>query len=220
MDPKAFSDWLSGEIGVVTHVSFWVAIGVVWLVIWKVVQREFATRLANAESTNEMLRERLERSETSDAMAIAATSQQLEVSESQPAPPSPLPLPIETTQAPAEGVPPPLELDSGQEVSAKDLMDLLEGRTALQSTALISRELGKMMVLEGSVREINVLGSERAMMALKAPGNVLIFCMFTPIVPELEKLSIGDVVKVEGRLSEIKTLGVTLEECVLISPRA
>ena len=42
MDPKTFGDWLSGEIDVVSHVSFWVAIGVAAVVIWRVMEWRYS----------------------------------------------------------------------------------------------------------------------------------------------------------------------------------
>lgn len=49
MDFKALGDWLSGEISVALHVSFWVAVGVVGLVIWRILERHYQGRLATKD---------------------------------------------------------------------------------------------------------------------------------------------------------------------------
>src|SRR5258708_5586618 len=42
MDPEAFGKWLSGEIGVAAHVSFWVAVSVAAFLIWRAMEWRYA----------------------------------------------------------------------------------------------------------------------------------------------------------------------------------
>jgi hypothetical protein len=62
MDLNVVANWLKGEWGVITQapIAFLASVLVVAFVIWKIVQREFANRLANADSKYELARARVE----------------------------------------------------------------------------------------------------------------------------------------------------------------
>lgn len=184
-----------------------------WFVIWKIIQREFATRLANSDSTANMLREQLERTQASDTMAIAAGVQQLETVAEEP-----------VSEAAKGAAPAPKEAAPKvyvrEGMDAAYLLGMFEGRTELQGQELIKSEIGKWMVVEGPVKGVTTmtLGS-RVMVALHAGEKHFVFCPFPEVTPELARLSDKDVVKIEGQIDRVMQMGVFLEECEIISVR-
>ncbi len=192
---------------------FVVGLFVLGFVILKFVRREFATRLANAESTNAMLRELLERSETSDAMAIASASQQLEVPDPAPVQSSPSPSPAAPARAATAA-----KVYVSEGVTPEHLLGMFEGRTELQAKALVRSELGKWIVAEGDVRGVNSIPSGTVLVALRAGKSGLTFCAFPAATPELERLSEGDTARIEGQIEAVSSsIGLSLENCVFIS---
>ena len=174
--------------------------------IWKILQREFVTRLANASSTNEMLRERLERSETSDALTIAAVQQQHEVA------------PSSRSIARSESVdiePPGPKEFIGEGVTLDHLMGIFEGRTDVQARAMLADQIGKWINIEGPVNNVNAMG-KGIMVVLKTGDGGLIFCNFKEPSNDLVKLSVGTPVHIRGRIEELGPFTVMVEDCELL----
>ena len=216
MDFSALAQSVWDQLALVSKapVPFIAALLLAGVVLWKMAQREYSVRLANATSTNEMLRERLERLQTSDAMAIAATSQQLEANSrtEQSA------LSIRNESREDQSSDPKVFVRD--DINPERLLGVFEGRTELQARSLIQPEIGKWMVVTGPVLGVTPLSSGSVLVALRVAdahsGLLMTFCSFAVVTPELEKLSQGDSVTIEGQLEEVSSLGVQLDHCKLI----
>jgi hypothetical protein len=211
MDFQALGTWLSSEIDVLSHVSFWVVVGAVALVIWKVVQREYATRLANAESTISMLRDRLGHAERSETMAIAATGQVIEAKSERPH--------AHAARAELAGTS-VLEVKEyvTDDFNPEAIFAALRDKNCLQAQNILIPEYGKWMRVKGLVRAASALAPDGGLLALHIEGTrELTFCTFRPVSHEVSALDINAIVEIEGKISRVTGNSLMLEDCVLLS---
>jgi cytoskeletal protein RodZ len=209
---------------------FLLVVGIAAFLMWKLVQREYATRLANADSTIAMLRERLSRAETNETMAIAVTGQAMEAK----AEPTfvPHPEPQLAPQSEPQSVPPSTQsivtppADASAEVkeyvdedfNGDTLLEILKNKTGLQAQSLLVPHFGKWMRVKGIVRAANALPTNGALLGVQTSNSSnLTFCIFRPVPAEVTQLDVGDAVEIEGRLDRVNGNSLMLEDGVLLS---
>ena len=208
MDFDALVTSLGRQIGVVANapIPFAACLLIAAYFIWKYNQHNFATRLANAQSTNDFLREKLNRFEASDAIAIASVQIEQEVA----APATQL-----TSQHRTARVKPKKEyLREG--ITLEYLMGVYEGRTAIQAKAMLADQIGKWVLVDGSVFQVKELSQGSLLVAMRLADYGLIFCTFEGPNPDVHRLSIGDKVSIDGQLDEISQTQIMLNDCSLV----
>ena len=210
MDFDTTAKSLTAQFVTVWHapIPFLTAVLLALIVVWKIVQREFAMRLANADSTIGMLRERLDRTEKGEVIAIAATQQERE----------PVTPPAASTKTDRDVIAPPTPKQYVRDgITPEYLIGLFEGRTEVQAKAMLADHFGKWMIIEGPVVDVNEFANQSLMVVMRAGAGGLIFSMFDGPNAQVRQLPIGETVRIEGVIDEVKTLRVGLENCSLIS---
>jgi hypothetical protein len=93
-------------------------------------------------------------------------------------------------------------------------------RTELQAQAMLKSEIGKWMIVEGPVKGVSAMSfGDRVLVAVSPADRHLVFCPFETVTAELERLADDDIVKIEGKIDRVLTIGIFLEDCDLISVR-
>ena len=190
-------------------IPFLAAVLLVGWVIWKIVQREFGVRLANADSTNTMLRERLQRSEISEALtAVSVHSQREEVAESHPT----------VVRSPAKAITKTGEREYLREGESLDnLMGVFEGRTDILAKRMLADQFGKWVVIEGPIADIADVYGDNALVILDAGNHRTIGCMFKSPPENLLGMGVGTTIKIEGKINSVAEYGVSLTDCELVA---
>ena len=209
MDFDTIAKSLAAQFVTAWHapIPFLAALLLASYVIWKVVQREFSMRLANADSTIGMLREKLDRTETTEVIAIAASQQEREAL-------NPLAVPLKTNLDVVAPVTPKEYVRDG--LTPENLIGMFEGRTEVQARTMMADQFGKWMLIEGLVVDVNEFANHTLMVVTRAGVGGLVFSMFAGPNPQVKQLPIGAKVRIEGVIDEIKPMRVGLENCSLI----
>lgn len=206
MDPKAFGDWLSGEIAVATHVSFWVVVAVLGLFIWRAMEWRYR---AIIDGYSERLNFRDEK------LVYLEQRQQQERIEQEAA--------VSDT--------PPEEVEKVEErvfvpesVTPDYLRNIFSENTSLQAEKLASAFMGRWIEVTGQV--VNVLSGlgGGANVSIMKEGAELgsreglrnIYLHIPKGADRAAMLRRGDVVKAQGRIHDIGAYDVTLDPAELI----
>lgn len=194
-------------------IPFIAALIAITYVLSRLIKHEFATRLANSESTAAMYKERLARFEVEETMSIATASHE-RVAKADREVGAVSPVKKSETNAAQTRV------YVRDEHDAAHFMGMFEGRTQLQAQRMLKDEVGKWMGARGIVINVQDLSSE-VLIALNLGNLRMVFAYFPGDTPGMDVIAVGDVVAVEGRIETVEPLGITLVKCELTehSPR-
>lgn len=202
---------------------FIAALAVVGSIIWKVLKWGYASQLSNQQSTIDLLERRLSQRTADEALSMALNAKehvaraQAELTSFERSRSS-----HQSTDAQAEDVRPadapaaPIEYVP-ESVSADDLMLLLKDKTAVQGQAAVSPYLGRRIVYQSYVIQVNMVKDEVAV-ALQFGFARVVYCYFDPPNEDLKMMSIGDLIRIDGQIKRVYSLGIELNHCVRLVP--
>ncbi|MEO6382545.1 MAG: hypothetical protein ABIO35_11235 [Nitrobacter sp.] len=182
----------------------WLFLGSVFLVgiaIWKFLQREFATRLANANSTVAMLKERLDRSEVSDAIAITSATQAQSDSTQ-----------LQTPSLPKKLQRPPTKNGS---ISIDSISSAFRGRTELQMTDFVAEHKGDNVIVRGIIRSVGHISKGSIGVGAQANGQI-VMGLFADNRSGLAELQIGDEIEFQGQFQRVTQVAIILDDCEFV----
>ncbi len=207
MEPKQIAQGIWDQFVTVTQapVPFLAALIASWFVMRWFIRGHFDTRLANAQSTIDMLEKQLDRLGTQEAAAAAAAPM--------------------TTAGEIKAPPPKPKARSSKKGASKTYVrdehtplhyiGMFEGRTEFLAQKMLEAEIGKWMRVTGIVAAVTPSAGD-VMVALPIADMRMLFGYFAPDTPGLEKLHMGDSISFEGQIESIRPLGVTLIGCAFI----
>ncbi len=168
-----------------------------WL-IWIYVKREYATRLANAQSTIDLLDRRLQTHQVDETIAIAAATAD-----------SALPKRRSTAKT--------LTVTTNASTTAKEIFETFRQHTAVRANELVQPLIGSVMEVAGTVAQVN-LGDEGYVVSVSADDKAgLVFCVFPESHPDIGEIDKDDAITVKGKISTLSTLWINLIDCQIIS---
>jgi hypothetical protein len=230
VDLKAFGDWLSSEIGVALHVSFWLAVGVAALLIWRAMEWRYAGIIERLRDERDGL---LRRSPT-DAASEAEVLKQRRLLEKQNTP----------QIRPAEGDPPqekPIRVQMpirdalasklaervpvGEKVTPTFLQNIYREKTKLQADQAAAVYIGKWMTVAGSVHDIQPQRDGTVFVNVDYPSRpipfsgdiMVVLLVFQHSNARFDVMEIGDSITATGRIRKIERHSIALDYCELAS---
>ncbi len=212
MGIKGLGDWLSSEIGLLSHVSFWVVAGVVALVIWRAMEwryrgiiEGFEQRMALFAEKSEYLEQRHRQPPLEKPARIA------EVEDLSPSNAPPLVQVEEERIYVPEGVDVPF------------LIELYRENTDIQAEKLAATYVGKWMRIETEIQNVSKHDSQITVATrplgcgpLSSEALTGIWLRFNQDFERIEMFRKGDTISAEGRITSIGPFDVTLEPAELI----
>lgn len=166
-----------------------------WFLLRWHIRGQFETRLANAESTVEMLEKQIDRGQ-----AKAAVTEQ---GQNVPPPPQLAPRDISVSAD-----------DNGEQVIRK-YTALYKSHTKLQAAEIMKKYYGDKLTITGKVNNVTLIHSKQVMLALEIKGEIS-FCMFDKVTDRLKQLNKDDKITVSGTVSSIDGMGVEISDCELL----
>lgn len=182
-----------------TPVPFLAALIASWFVMRWFIRGHYEVRLANDQSTIEMLEKRLDRQQSEEAIAIATSA---------------------TTIAKTVTARPPVLPHKPGGITIRDVTNVFKEHTEFQSKKLIEPMLGRVLAVSGPVRDVSVRERKDAppqiVVSLYPDEEGLIICAFNGRDPDLEDLNKEEVISVEGVLESATALWVELTGCRML----
>ena len=207
MGLDVIAEWMTGEWAVIAHapIMFIASVLVAALVIWRIVQREFATRLSNAESRIILLKERLERRDIDETVAIATLRN-----------PSPMAI---------QGAPPENYSTSASEREFVDscidvdfLRSLIDVDADIQAQLNAKKYEGKWISIAGFVDKMK-LEFRSVSVVLRPAAGTGIFPATILQFPEIDgaiiRYRVGDMIQATGMIFKIDHRLVSIVDCEL-----
>jgi hypothetical protein len=174
---------------------FLAAIVVVGFLLWLVIDREYATRLSNAESTIALLERQLDRKAPSETPSTAASDNR------------------EGRESSFNAANLKLSEATATDVTPAQLVALTEGRTKLQSDEIVKKYIGKRLAVSGEVKNVSEYQETRGGLLALISDEIITFCEFRSISDRLIAMRPGDSVKVQGIFAGLAPAGIDLREC-------
>jgi len=101
--------------------------------------------------------------------------------------------------------------------SPEDIVALYDGKTAVQGNAAFSLYRGQWMQVDGTVFDVGPRPSGRGVNLTRPGRRIIVLAVFpdSSFWPDLDVLEVGELIRVEGRLTSADQLGITLDDCQL-----
>src|SRR5258705_5026341 len=198
MDPEAFGKWLSGEIGVAAHVSFWVAVSVAAFLIWRAMEWRYAGMIERLRDERDSLLRREHH-----------THAELRVQEQIGAPSPPA-----LSAVAHSPTPPSHRVFVGKGVTPESLMRMLDGTTYAQAKTLPEPFTGKWIRAKVVVKDVYPTADFEHVWGKTEDGSGQLTLRFAePEWPRVEALTIEETVTFIGSIKELSQHEVVLVEC-------
>ena len=214
MDLKALGEWLSGEIAVALHVSFWLAVFAVGFVIWRAMQWRYAGIIERLRDE----RDSMIRRETAKAAQVQMPRT--------PRRPTQYAQPEEEAgRAPAESHSPKFFVGEG--TTPTFLKSLYLNNTTAQGERIVEPYVGKWMKVRGPVYDVqaNADGSVNVNVDYSDPSDAdrplfervtIVLLIFKNFEERLQIIHKGDVITANGKIAKVGRSSVILDHCELV----
>jgi hypothetical protein len=210
MDPSSIAKEIADQFVTIWHapVPFFIAVAIAGWLIWLAVRREYATRLANSNSTIDMLEKRLNRHEADEAMTVATMRDRAKAeTETSRQKESAGPASAEAH----EPVAPP------KPITIEEIVNLFRNETDIKAQRLLRPSIGASVTIEGSVTNVlpGAIGDMVSVGVALSSVPGLLLCNF-PVSEAVNDLRRGDKIAAVGVLSGADSLGISIGDCKLL----
>lgn len=181
-----------------------------WL-IWRYADREYSTRLANANSEIALLERRVQHQDRDEAIAVATAQVRAASTVSSP------PL-VSKSPLPATIVAPNADQNEYINLSANQMIEIVDAETELTAQQMFAEHVGKWLRVRGVVANVTAGGLPDTIMVgiyVEASTWRMVFCHFPDSSDEAKALAKDQTISVEGRLQKVNSLGINLIDCRL-----